>query len=199
MRKTKRTKKIRGKWLRLSEEKNALDYLEKAYWFIRQTDKNIIAWKWVSIALSSALYAFAVCAVKGTDPARVTSKDRKGNEKLIGFWEVLRRCQDPKWIRGLVGSRPLILNASQKDSIERLKNQLRNTFEHYIPTGLSIEIHGAPRIAIDVLDVIQFLAIDVHCFAHFNESQKRKIKSMIFQSKLILKRSKLYRELENVK
>ena len=49
--------KIYKKWLRLSEEINAIDYLYRANSFINQTEKDRTAWKWVVISLFGALYA----------------------------------------------------------------------------------------------------------------------------------------------
>ena len=274
----KHTMRIREKWLRLTEETNALDYLETAVGFIRETEKNRLAWKWVVLSLHSALYGFAICACQGTDYENVTTKTnkgsslfsvgdfidlpafvaklrtqqdpiskflwnqfsgptqevlksatstpaeqklalvqaldnilkgvliyepvrfagvalsqetnelksqnpigkdlirlnrllledayplqiakKKGEEKLISFDEALKRCQEPKCMNMLVDSQPLVLSGSQKDSIRRLKKELRNKMEHYVPSGWSIEIHGMPQIAIDVLDVIRFLALE---------------------------------------
>jgi hypothetical protein len=68
----------RTRFIRLTEESNALDYLEKAYFFIKQTEKEKIAWKWVTLTLFGALYGFAICACKGTSSSNVTIKTKKG-------------------------------------------------------------------------------------------------------------------------
>jgi hypothetical protein len=94
----------------------------------------------------------------------------------------------------LYGGRPLILTARQKYSIKMLKKSLRNNFEHFKPKGWSIEIHGLPGIAIDILDIIRFLAVETFRYQHLNQSQRRRIKSIIFQSKKRLKKSTLYQE-----
>ena len=94
----------------------------------------------------------------------------------------------------LMHSQHLVLTDSQKESINFAKKDLRNKFEHYIPSGWSIEIHGLPQIAIDLLDVIRFLAIETKTYIHLNQTQIRKLKSIIFQSKKILKNSSLYKE-----
>ena len=75
-------RKIRAKWLRLTEKTNALDYLEKAYDFIRQTETSVLAWKWVILALHSALYGFAICACQGTTPDFVAPKIKKGKIRV---------------------------------------------------------------------------------------------------------------------
>ncbi len=69
---------IEIKRLSLSEETNALDYLEQAYHYTQQTEKKDIAWKWVILRLHGALYGFTICACKGTNPDNVIFKTKKG-------------------------------------------------------------------------------------------------------------------------
>jgi len=197
MRKTVKQRKIRAKWLRLTEKTNALDYLEKAYHYICQTETNVFAWKWLILALHGALYGFAICACQRANRYNVAFKTKKGKEQLIGFDKALELCQNPNWMRMYIFSKHLQLSKQQEESILRLK-ELRNEFEHYIPTSWSIEIHGMPYITIDVLEVIRFLALDTgNC--HLTTTQKKKVKSIVFQSKRILKRSQLYKEAEKIK
>jgi hypothetical protein len=188
------TKKIYAKWIRFTEEDNALDYLDKAAFYISQTEKDKKSWKWVILSLHGALYGFAICAIKGTNPDRVTYTNKKGKVMLISFNQALNRCQDHQWMRQFVHSKTLKLNKDQKWSIDKLKKEFRNKFEHYQPLAWSIEIHGMPQIAIHVLDVIRFLAIDSGNIFPSSQNKQKKIKSLIFQSKKVLKRTKLYKE-----
>lgn len=184
-------RRIRPKWLRLTEETNAFDYLRQAYNFIVASERDPMAWKWVIIALHGAL---AVAACRGTNPDNVTLVTKKDKRKLIGFWEALRRSQDPQWMHMTIRSKPLVLSAKQGESIRKLKQIFRNEFEHYIPKDWSIEIHGMPQIAIDVLDVIRFLAIETGNYVNLTVSQQRKLRSLVFQSKRTLRRSALFQE-----
>ncbi len=95
-----------------------------------------------------------------------------------------------------VMSKVLKLTNEQKTSIDRLKKEFRNKFEHYPPRAWSIEIHGMPHIAIDVLDVVRFLALETGNYTSLNQPQKRKVTSLVFQSKKLLKKSSLYKELQ---
>jgi hypothetical protein len=187
-------KRIRAKWLRFTEESNALDYLQKAACFIQDTERDRKAWKWVVLSLHGALYGFAVCACQGTDYVNVLVKNKKGREKLIPFDKALEMCQDQKRMSMLVDSQPLVLTKSQKDSIRKLKKELRNKMEHYVPRGWSIEIHGMPQIAIDILDVIRFLAVETRTHRHLSQAQMKKLKSCVFQSKRHLTKTSLYKE-----
>ncbi len=198
----KRTPKgLRGSYLRLTEETNALDYLQKTYDYICKVDADVFAWKWVIIALHGALYGFAICACAGSNPdyvAPVTKKGKnKGERHLISLNKALELCQNPRWMRMFVHSKYLQLSEQQKESIKWLKDEFRNEFEHFSPKGWSIELHGMPQIIIDVLDVVRFLALDTGNF-FFTPSQRKKVKSIIFQSKRILMQSKLYKETEEL-
>lgn len=188
-------KVIKEKYLRFSEETNAIDYLERAGEFIKETSSNPRAWKWVILSLHGALYGFAISACKSSDYQSVVKKTKKGYERLITLDEALAMCQDKNWMGTLHGGLSLNLSTSQKDSIRRLKATLRNNFEHYIPGGWSIEMHGFPRISMDILDVIRFFAVETFRYQHLNQAQRKKIKSIVFQSKKILKSSLLHFEL----
>jgi hypothetical protein len=252
--------RVKAQWLRLTEETNSLDYLEKTHLFIKQTEKDHTAWKWVILSLHGALYGFAICALKGTDPERVidfknrhkTTQDlgtlpfpimqkkfpsgiriRYNNQKkqlifngsmsdnarrkllklsndrnfhkainelyinsrrLISFKEAMKRCQDDRYMQMTIMSNKLKLSNEQKISLSELNNEFRDNIEHYIPKSWIIEIHGMPQISIDVLDIIRFLAIEAGNYTHLKPSQVRRVKSLIFQSKKFLKKSKLWKE-----
>lgn len=109
----------------------------------------------------------------------------------------MQYCQDPSYMERYVFSKHLILNNEQIESIDWLKDKFRHQFEHLWPREWSIELHGMPNILIDVLDIIRFLAIDTHNI-RFTQTQRRKIKSSIFQSKKTLKISKLCIEREQL-
>ena len=94
-------------------------------------------------------------------------------------------------------SKHLQLSKQQEDSVRRLK-EIRDQFEHYIPTSWSIEIHGMPCITIDVLEVISFLALDTGNL-RLTQNKKKKVQSIIFQGKRILKQSQLYKVVEKLK
>ena len=165
-----------------TEESNAIDYLEKAYFLIALTRRNPINWKWVILALHGALYGFAICALHGAGRVSVVK-----NGKLITFDEALRKCKKPEIMESFVSNQPLCLTESQEKSIRIMKKELRNQFEHYTPKMWRIETNNLPRIAHDILDVISFLAIDTETNIHvLKEAQK--INKLISDCKFILEK-----------
>jgi len=145
-----------AKYVRFTEELNALDYLEKAYQATRRFPRDRTAWKWAVIGLHGALYSFAICALKGTDWTRVT---RPGTKKLIAFDEAIKRCQSTDWMTQVVRPRPVHLTDEQRDAIRFLK-RIRNQVEHYVPLAWNVEEHDLAVSAIDALDVVRSLALD---------------------------------------
>lgn len=191
----KSSKKIvREKYIRFSEEINALDYLEKAYSYIKSVEQNPQDWKWIIISLYGSLYGFAICAVQGTNSQTVTYTLKNGERRLISFPDAIEWCQDKNKMTWTVMSKELILTEDQKHSIDYLLKVFRHNFEHFTPKSWSIEIHGFPHMAIDVLEVIRFLALDTGNYVHLTKTQRKKVKSLIYQSRRVIKASMLYRE-----
>jgi hypothetical protein len=150
------TGKPSAKYVRFSEEANAVDYVEKAYGALRRVARRTDGWKWVVIALHGALYGFAVCALHGSNWQRVTAGPKR---RLISFDEALKRCGKTEYMTFFVHSKTLQLTADQKDSLRFLK-QIRNQIEHYVPILWSIELHSLALSAVDAIDVIRFLALE---------------------------------------
>jgi hypothetical protein len=144
--------KAEKKWLRVSEETNALDCLKRVCSLALQAEEDIMAWKWVVIALHSALYHFAISACKGTDSRNVTVPKGKGRW-LIPMDEALKLCQDESHMLTCFSGQPIRISPVQQDSIQYLKS-LRNQFEHYQPMDWRIAYQELPEKSMHVLDVI---------------------------------------------
>jgi len=159
-------------WLRLDERTNALDNLEMCDYVLR-TLPDPIRWKWAIITLHQALYGFAVAAVKGTDALSVLKNPADLNSHLISIWEAVRRTKDQSYI-GPSGQ-PLVISKEEEHAIERLVNEFRNGFEHFAPTGWSIEVSGMSRILAHILRVIQGIAIGTHALRFYDINEERRL------------------------
>lgn len=186
-----------GKFLRITELSNAIDYLRQVVSFIDKVNNEPMMWKWVVIALHGALYSFTICACKGTNPDRVTRQRKKGTW-LISFPEALRKCQNSEFMMLYYNSKKLVLNRDQRKAIRMLKETLRNEFEHYIPKGWYIELNGMPAITYHVLDVISFLALETGNVTYYKKVKRKKVESLLHQSKKLLSETRLWKEFEKV-
>jgi len=171
---------VTGRWLRVTTEENAIDFLEKAAEFVGRSDDY--KWKWVSISLHAALYAFAICAIRGTDPDRVAVYGKeKGKQvrRLIGFPQAIKRCQQEAHMHQYVHSKVLKLRKDEEWAIEKISQTLRNSFEHYLPKFWSIEVSGMPRIIKDVSRVIRFLALESGNLVLLREEEQNRIEKAL--------------------
>jgi len=187
-----------GQYLRITEQSNALDYLLRAVEFLEVVNKDPFAWKWVVLSLHGALYGFAICACKGTDPDVVKWKNKKGVYSLVGFNRILCRCQTKNGMYPWGHCKPLVLNDSQKNSLRILKTVLRDNFEHYSPMAWSIELHGLPQISLDVLEIIRFLVQDSKSWVGLERDQKQTFIIMLKRAIEILHHNSLYLELKTL-
>ncbi len=174
--------KVRPKYFRLDERSNALDYLRKVRLHLAEVENDQWAWKWVFIALHGALYGFAITVAKGTDDSSVV----KQNGRLVSFWSALKHCQN-------IGALEQ-LTESQKKSLERLAETLRNEFMHFQPKGWSIEVHGFPKIVIEVLGMIRALSEHPNVFIHLSGRQIEEVRSVCFQGTKAMRRNPLFLE-----
>ena len=77
-----------------------------------------------------------------------------------------------------------------------MKNHLRNRFEHFTPKLWAIEIHGMPQIAIDVLEVIRFLALETNTYLHLADEEYNLVDSLVHQSIAFIRETALYKEMK---
>ena len=182
------------RFLSFTEESNALDYLEKAFYYIREIDHDHTAWKWVILALHGAIYGFAISACHGTNPDTVTRKTQKGHDHLISFGKALERCQDPTRMRMTVHSQHLVLADKQKHALERLKDTFRNTFEHFIPQNFHIDLHELPQMCLDCLPIVEFLALKTGNYTQLSLNEQERTSFIVHQSAHILRSCLLYKE-----
>lgn len=160
------------KYVRFTEESNALDYLEKAVAFINTARAKPVDWKWVILAIHGALYGFMICALKGTDPDNVCTKNKAGKLKLIDFREALKRCQESarNHISGF--AKALEVTEDQKRALSYIHDEFRNQFVHYRAACWSIGLDGMPEIITHGLDVIRAVALDMGNYYVHYDAQK---------------------------
>jgi hypothetical protein len=168
------------RWARFDTESNAIDSLEKAAHFLRTVKDNPEDWKWVVVCSFSSLYGFAIQVAKGSDDRSVIQVTKKGHERLITFGDALKVCK-----LSLGARAALETSKGEDDSIDKIQNEFRNNFEHFNPGSWSIEISGFPEHILNIINVIERLALDLNFYSHINESQKSNLKYVLAECKFI--------------
>jgi hypothetical protein len=174
-------------YLELSEEQNALDYLEKVVSFIKSSKDKPVNWKWVIIAIHATLYSFMICALKGTNPDNVCIKTKNGS-KLIDFHSAFVYCQDSKR-RNISGfCEPIKPSEQQRQAVDRICGEFRNQFMHYQPRLWAIELSGMPDIILHALGVVRMVALEMGCyFVHYECGDAERIAALISEGQGILR------------
>jgi hypothetical protein len=133
-------------------------------------------WKWAIIALHSGLQGIMVLALQGSHGLYVLrEEDAKrwlaaherggpypGDLKLDDFLSLYKKIKGDKMLK-YIDSRKFIPKGTQGSSV-KLLNQLRNEFVHFTPRVWALDLVGLPAMALDCLDVAEFLAWESHNF-----------------------------------
>lgn len=149
-------------YLEIDEFTNALDYLQKAESFLRDTDDQF-RWKWAALSLSNALYGFMICvlgqgnlyavidwpsglirelerlAKSGTNDALLEGLHlqdecyRTKRLKLISFHEALSRTRKSDRLGPCGAPIPFNLSSKQVNDVLKLRREYRDYFEHFVP------------------------------------------------------------------
>ena len=69
-------------WLRADERMEAINSLERTYYFILEVHNDPYNWKWIMIALHNATQAFMVLALQGTASLNVVKYREKWLEAM---------------------------------------------------------------------------------------------------------------------
>ena len=129
-------------------------------------------WKWVILALHSALQGMMALALEGSNGLRVLKpKDAKrwldayesgaplpADLEMDNFLNLYEKIKNDT-ILFYVTSKKFTPEGTQGKSIKDL-NRLRNQFIHFTPCSLSLVLNGLPEMAIDCLNIARFLAYD---------------------------------------
>lgn len=94
-------------------------------------------------------------------PEEIEEMEKKKHKRqLIGFWTALARVQDSYyWMGRSFITRAVKLSAEEWKSIEWLTNNVRNDLVHFVPKLLSVSIGSVKKACLDLLRVLEFLAL----------------------------------------
>ena len=131
-------------------------------------------WKWAIIALHSGLQGMMVLALQGSHGLHVLRpEDTKrwlkaherggpypGDLKLDDFLSLYKKVKGDKMLM-YIDSQKFIPKGTQGGSV-KLLNHLRNEFIHFTPRVWVLELEDLPAMALDCLNMAEFLARQSH-------------------------------------
>lgn len=154
-------------WYRTNQLNNAFNDLEKLNTFYDLAQKDATYWKWVVIALHSALYNFMLLALMRTDMSGIWVENIRNKQgrinlfnkkmRLISFLQAFKSIQDEIQMKKYVGSEAFKPTAEIKQSMKLLNTTYRNQLVHYPPMGWSIEVDVIRELILNTIPILGFL------------------------------------------
>ena len=153
------------------------------------------AWKWVILALHSALQGACVChLLKTAQPLGAVTKSNEKewityfNEgqtnpsiirpktKLMALPDLLKKVRKPNSAGRMPSAAKISISDRELQYLTKIHKEFRNQFTHFQPTGWSIEISGMPKLASLISRIISDI-LDCGCgFIHMNEVDRNSMK-----------------------
>jgi len=164
-------------WFRTDEIGELIDAVEHSAELARGIAANPAKWKWLVLALHSAVQGALVCALRGGDTSGTAVLANAGEvlawlnggcepphprERLANLMDLYRRARKVSYL-----PTPYTFKGTSEITKDlKTLSSLRNTFVHFVPMGLSVEVGGLPRVARNCCVVIESLAVTHPTFWH---------------------------------
>ncbi|HEU0161878.1 MAG TPA: hypothetical protein VFQ69_05710 [Rhizomicrobium sp.] len=166
-------------WIRVDEAEDVAASVRHVLHSLALTTKDQQAWKWVLLALHSALQGACVCHLTTTaspvgaltekntvewlvyfEASRTDSNVSAPKTYLLNFPDLLKAIRKPKSAGDGSDLSAVQISDSELEWLKRFHSRIRNQFIRFEPTGWSIEVSGIPamtklaaRIIKDILDI----------------------------------------------
>ena len=182
-------------WIRFTERSDVLSSLRQLNRSLKDAETETGSWKWVLLALFSALHGAAVCNLSGT--AQIGALSEKSAKQT---YEALKsgkpsgkhkeRLADPSTLicrittadERIEEAGPIISMSKSQMSSFHLLLGIRNQFSHYTPILWSIEKAGLPQMGLDLLSVIKDIFQDGWSFRHSDDQERLEIRNLLLQA-----------------
>ena len=183
--------------MRTDETNEAISALEMLSEITPFLVKDIYRWKWAIIATHKALQDFMVIALrqgnvllalKDNIAAECLRAHKEGGkqpiEKLDNFLNLYKKVKSERMLCQGHGKR-FKADPEHNWAVKKL-NELRNEFLHFVPKGWSLELIILPKICLNCLEIIEFLAWQSGNVIFNDETQQVRALSALKMSKAIL-------------
>jgi len=147
-------------------------------------------WKWVVMALHSALQGACVCHLTTTaapigavternagewltyfEDSRINPNAKPPKTHLMGLPDLLKAVRKPSSAGNGGNVAGVPINESELRWLQRFHKEIRNQFAHFEPLGWSIEVSGIPKIAKLVARIIRDILEIGWAFRHQDRAQ----------------------------
>ena len=162
------------RWIQIDEAEDVVGSLRHVIRTAQFVGEDQLAWKWVVLALHSALQGACVCHLTSTaapvgavternaaewlayfEDSRSNPNARAPKTYLMGLPDLLAAVRKPYSAGDRSNAAGVELSDSELSWLRRFHEVFRNQFVHFEPIGWSIEVSGIPEIAKLVVRIIE--------------------------------------------
>ena len=176
-----------NRWLSTDEADDVAGSVRHAIRSAEFVGKDPQTWKWVALALHSALQGACVCHLT-TTAAPIGALTARNTEEWLAYFEDSRTNPHAKAPRTRLMELPQLLKAARKAGsagdrsnetgvaisdkelnwLRHFHDNIRNQFVHFEPMGWTLEVSGIPGIAALIARIIGEIAGKGWAFRHQN-------------------------------
>jgi hypothetical protein len=179
-------------WIRTNETEDVAGSIRHAIHSVQFVGEDPLAWKWVVVALHSALQGACVCHLTTTaapvgavtkqnaaewmayfDERRTNPNMELPKTQLMALPELLKAARKPHSAGN--GSDGVEISDSELSWLRRFHEDIRNQFVHFEPKGWSIEVSGIPEIAQLIARIIGEIVQIGWAFRHLDLAQRKEM------------------------
>lgn len=181
-------------WIETNEVQDVAGSIRHILRVARFVGEDPLAWKWVVLALHSALQGACVCHLTTTaapvgavtkrnagewltyfEDSRTNPEARPPKTHLMGLPDLLKAVRRSHSAGGPSDEADVAISESELSWLMRFHDSIRNQFVHFEPIGWSIEVSGIPEIAKLVARIIGDILRIGWAFRHQNLEQRQEM------------------------
>lgn len=185
-----------GLWVSADEAEDVAGSLRHALRAAQFTEEDPQAWKWVLLALHSALQGACVCHLT-TTAAPIGAVTERNAGEWLDYFTALRTDPNAKSPKTYLMALPDLMKAIRKPRsagdglnevgitlsdaelawLRRIHDEVRNQFVHFEPMGWSLEVSGIPEIGVLVARIIDEILEAGYGFRHHDRAWREALAS----------------------
>lgn len=181
-------------WIETNETEDVAGSIRHALRAAQVLGEDPQAWKWVVMALHSALQGACVCHLTTTaapvgavternarewlayfEDSRTNPHARPPKTRLMGLPDLLKAVRKPSSAGDGSNGAGVAISESELSWLLRFHKEIRNQFAHFEPMGWSIEVSGIPAIAKLVARIIEDILRTGWAFRHQDRAQREEM------------------------
>lgn len=147
---------IHKKYLILDEERNAIDYLNKATDFLEKIKIDLVYLKWFTIAFHGAVYSFILLVLQEIHSDQIYQDKKTRSHPLERHLISFKAAYELLKTNKSMMNDPYCPTGDQNICIEEINDQIRNQMVHFRPTVWASEPWYFARACYPLLDLLKF-------------------------------------------